>query len=68
MIATARTPHVRLPRVPLRLNWSRAGFAVGIATVFVFAHGCHKDDVDHEPSFHDQSRPKITSSAQQPRT
>ncbi len=62
----ALTTQVRLPRVSLHINWSRAGFAIGIATVFVFAHGCHKDDVDHEPSF--LSRPKITSSAQQPRT
>ncbi len=64
MIAIATQP--RLPRVSVHFNWMRAGFAIGIATVFVFAHGCHKDDVDHEPSF--QSRPKITSSAQQPRT
>lgn len=64
MIAIAT--HFRLPRMSVHLNWMRAGIAVGIATVFVFAHGCHKDEVDHEPSF--QSRPKITSSAQQPRT
>ncbi len=62
----ALTPQVRLPGVSIHFHWMRVGFAFCIATVFVFAHGCHKDDVDHEPSF--QSRPKITSSAQQPRT
>jgi hypothetical protein len=53
---TATTPNCRATQgpgdeiVPARSRGPLAYFALILTALFIFAHGCHGDDVDHEPS------------------
>jgi hypothetical protein len=53
---TATTPNRRASRgpgeglAPARLRGPLGYLALILTGLFIFAHGCHGDDVDHEPS------------------
>jgi hypothetical protein len=37
-------------RSPVGFRWLFAALIIGITTVILVGHGCHGDDVDHEPA------------------